>query len=55
MDDDALIRFVQIKQPEILQLHNGQGNVIRKLNAGELCRVSLSFPQAVCLVERAYF
>jgi ATP-dependent DNA helicase RecQ len=37
MDDNALIKFVQIKQPEILQLHNGQGNVVRKLNAGESC------------------
>ncbi len=37
MDDDALIEFVQIKQPEIRQLRNGQGNVIRKLNAGESC------------------
>ena len=37
MDDAALVAFVQQKQPEIRQLHNGQGNVIRMLNAGESC------------------
>ena len=37
MDDEALLQFVQVKQPEIRQLHNGQGNVIRILNAGEPC------------------
>jgi RecQ family ATP-dependent DNA helicase len=37
MEDSVLISFVQRKLPEIKQLHNGQGNVIRKLLQGESC------------------
>jgi ATP-dependent DNA helicase RecQ len=37
MEDSVLITFVQRKLPQIKQLHNGQGNVIRKLLQGEAC------------------
>ena len=37
MDDSGLIAFVQQKLPHIKQLHNGQGNVVRKLIQNESC------------------